>query len=81
MKKYAWQSIKQGHFISGANLDDKQHLSMPNSESISNVHPYRGCVIGNVILFAICVVLTLIGGLIPSKQAAKKDPVLALRSE
>lgn len=61
MKKYAWQSIKQGHFISGANLDDKQHLSMPKSESISNVHPYRGCVIGNVILFAICVVLTLIG--------------------
>lgn len=61
MKQYAWQSIKQGHFISGANLDDKQQLSMPNSDSISNVHPYRGCVIGNIIFFAICVVLTLLG--------------------
>ena len=32
-------------------------------------------------LVVISVVLTLIGGLIPSKQAAKKDPVIALRSE
>ena len=29
----------------------------------------------------ISVILTLIGGLIPSKMAAKKDPVIALRSE
>ena len=34
-----------------------------------------------VILITLSVILTLIGGLIPSKQAAKKDPVLALRSE
>ena len=34
-----------------------------------------------VILVIISVVLTLIGGLIPSKMAAKKDPVIALRSE
>lgn len=34
-----------------------------------------------IILVVLSVVLTLIGGLIPSKQAAKKDPVLALRSE
>ena len=33
------------------------------------------------ILIALSMVLTLIGGLIPSKQAAKKDPVIALRSE
>lgn len=33
------------------------------------------------ILVALSVILTLIGGLIPSRQAAKKDPVLALRSE
>ncbi|MBR3785969.1 MAG: ABC transporter ATP-binding protein/permease [Firmicutes bacterium] len=36
---------------------------------------------GGVILIILSVVLTLISGLIPSKQAAKKDPVLALRSE
>ena len=34
-----------------------------------------------VILIILSVVLTLIGGLIPSKKAAKKDPVTALRSE
>lgn len=34
-----------------------------------------------VILVALSVILTLIGGFIPSKKAAKKDPVLALRSE
>lgn len=33
------------------------------------------------VLVILSVILTLIGGLIPSKQAAKKDPVLALRSE
>lgn len=33
------------------------------------------------ILTVLSIVLTLISGLIPSKQAAKKDPVLALRSE
>ena len=34
-----------------------------------------------VILVAISVLLTLISGLIPSRSAAKKDPVVALRSE
>ena len=34
-----------------------------------------------VILIVLSMILTLIGGLIPSKQAAKKDPVIALRSE
>lgn len=33
------------------------------------------------ILIVLSVILTLIGGLIPSKQAAKKDPVTALRSD
>jgi len=37
--------------------------------------------VGAIILVILSVILTLIGGLIPSKQAAKKDPVLALRSE
>ena len=34
-----------------------------------------------LILILLSMVLTLIGGLIPSQQAAKKDPVIALRSE
>lgn len=34
-----------------------------------------------IILIAISVLLTLIVGFIPSKSVAKKDPVVALRSE
>ncbi len=36
---------------------------------------------GGALLVLLSVILTLISGLIPSKQAAQKDPVLALRSE
>ena len=38
-------------------------------------------VVGAVILVAISVFLTLIAGLLPSRIAAKKDPVVALRTE
>ncbi len=34
-----------------------------------------------IILVVLSMFLTLLGGLIPAKQAAKKDPVIALRSE
>jgi putative ABC transport system permease protein len=34
-----------------------------------------------VILVLISVLLTLISGIIPSRSAAKKDPVVALRTE
>ena len=34
-----------------------------------------------IILVILSIILTLIGGIIPSKKAAKEDPVLALRSE
>ena len=34
-----------------------------------------------LILIGISIVITLIGGFIPAKKAAKKDPVLELRSE
>lgn len=37
--------------------------------------------VGGAILVAISVILTLIAGLIPAKLAAKKDPVVALRTE
>ena len=36
---------------------------------------------GAIILVLLSMILTLIGGLIPSKKAAKKDPVTALRTE
>ena len=34
-----------------------------------------------VILVGISVIVTVIGGLMPAKKAAKMDPVIALRSE
>ena len=38
-------------------------------------------VLNGVVLVVLSMILTLIGGFIPAKQAAKKDPVIALRSE
>lgn len=38
-------------------------------------------IVGGIILIVISIILTVIAGLIPSKLAAKKDPVEALRSE
>ena len=51
--------------------------SVTNNYDINAVLPVNSA----IILVILSVVLTLIGGFIPSKQAAKKDPVLALRSE
>ena len=51
--------------------------SLTNNPDISAQLPVTGA----IILVVLSVLLTLIGGLIPSKQAAKKDPVIALRSE
>ena len=47
------------------------------NEDINAVLPFEG----GTILVILSVILTLIGGIIPSRAAAKKDPVLALRSE
>ena len=47
------------------------------NEDIVAVLPFEG----GTILVILSVILTLIGGIIPSRAAAKKDPVLALRSE
>ena len=40
-----------------------------------------GLAAGAVILVIISMLLTTIAGLIPAKMAAKKDPVVALRTE
>jgi len=51
--------------------------TVTNNPDITAVLPTTG----GILLVVLSVILTLISGLIPSKQAAKKDPVLALRSE
>ena len=51
--------------------------SLTGNIDINAVLPIRAA----IVLVILSIILTLIGGLIPSRQAAKKDPVLALRSE
>lgn len=51
--------------------------SLTGNLDITAVLPVKAA----IVLVVLSVILTLIGGLIPSKQAAKKDPVTALRSE
>ncbi len=51
--------------------------SLAGSNDISAILPP----VGGAALVVISVILTLIGGLIPSRKAAKKDPVMALRTE
>ena len=51
--------------------------TLTDNMAINAVLPVRAA----IILVVLSVILTLIGGLIPSRKAAKKDPVLALRSE
>ena len=35
----------------------------------------------SAVLIAISILITIVGGLLPAKKAAKKDPVIALRTE
>lgn len=51
--------------------------SVTGSESINAALPATSA----LLLILLSVILTLIGGLLPSRQAAKKDPVTALRTE
>ena len=51
--------------------------TLTNNIGITAVLPVQG----GITLVVLSVILTLIGGIIPSRQAAKRDPVLALRSE
>ncbi len=52
------------------------HSLLETTEVSASIPP-----ISAVILVVLSIILTLIGGIIPSKKAAKKDPVTALRSE
>jgi putative ABC transport system permease protein len=60
-------------------------LNIPINAVINHVAGLKNVaklpVLGGAALVLISVLLTMIGGLIPSKLAAKKDPVEALRSE
>ena len=49
---------------------------MTELSNVAQLHPLHA-----LLLVVISVTLTLIGGAIPAKLAAKKDPVEALRSE
>lgn len=60
-------------------LDIPINLIIANLSGISNVAKLP--VAGAVILILISMLLTTIAGLIPSRIASKKDPVIALRSE
>ena len=51
--------------------------TLTKNENITAILP----VVGGITLIILSTVLTLIGGLIPSRKASKQDPVLALRSE
>ncbi len=51
--------------------------AIAETTSVNAILPWGGA----IILVILSVILTLIGGFIPSKKAAKKDPVLALRTE
>lgn len=51
--------------------------SLTKTNSISATLPITGA----IVLIILSIILTLIGGLIPSKIASKKDPVESLRSE
>ncbi len=51
--------------------------SIAGSDDVNAVLP----MLDGAVLIALSVILTLIGGLIPSRKAAKSDPVAALRSE
>jgi len=50
--------------------------SMTEMERVANLNPIHA-----IILLTISLLLTLLGGFIPARLAAKKDPVAALRAE
>ena len=59
MKQYAWQNIKQGHFISGANIENGSSFGIKH-QSISGVSPFKTCFITNLVLHIILLVLFVV---------------------
>lgn len=53
------------------------HTLLENASGVNVALPWQA----GIILVAISVVITMIGGLLPARKAAHKDPVNALRSE
>ena len=51
--------------------------AIAQNNNVNAILPFTNC----VILVVLSVLLTLIGGIIPSRKAAKKDPVTALRTD
>lgn len=56
---------------------NKLIYTLSNGANVKAALPFAGA----IILIVLSTILTLIGGIIPSKKAAKEDPVLALRCE
>ena len=60
-------------------------LNIPINVIINNLSGISGItklpLVGSIMLIIISVLLTMLGGLIPSKIASNKEPVLALRTE
>ena len=55
------------------------NIIIKNIANVSNISQLP--LNGGVILIIISIILTIIAGLIPSRMASKKDPVIALRTE
>ena len=55
--------------------EDELHLTKQETRAM------MGGVFAAALLVAISMILTLFSGIIPSRSAAKKDPVVALRTE
>jgi putative ABC transport system permease protein len=51
-------------------------LRITDLENVAQLNPLHA-----ILLVILSVTLTMLGGFIPAKMAAKKDPVVALRSE
>lgn len=79
--KVAWNDTPAGLLGIGITV----LLNIPISIIAYNLTGISGIAVlppaAGAILVAISVALTMIAGLVPSRMAAKKDPVIALRTE